>query len=60
MKTIYHPQYAKLIQQLIDTRKSMLMTQAQLAVMLKKPQSYIAKVEGCERKLDIFEFVVWC
>ena len=59
MKSIYHPQYVKLIQQLVDARKSISLTQAQLAAILEKPQSYVAKVEGCERKLDVFEFVVW-
>ena len=60
LKTIYHPNYAALINQLIEARKRLPLTQLQLAMALSKPQSYVAKVEGCERKLDILEFVEWC
>ncbi len=33
------------------------MTQSQLAERLGKPQSFIAKYEGGERRLDVIEFV---
>ncbi|PID63663.1 MAG: transcriptional regulator [Gammaproteobacteria bacterium] len=36
------------------------MTQQQVAEVLRKPQSYIAKIEKCERKLDILEFIELC
>lgn len=32
------------------------MTQQQVADALGKPQSFVAKVEGYERRLDIIEF----
>lgn len=60
MKTIYHPTYTLLIGKLIDERKRIGMTQANLAKKLGRHQSYVAKVEVCERKLDVFEFVEWC
>ena len=44
----------------MDLRKELRMTQQQLADELGKPQSYVAKVEGCERKLDILELMDWC
>jgi len=35
------------------------MTQVQLASSLKKPQSYVAKVENFDRRLDIIELQDW-
>lgn len=60
MKTIYQPAYQTLIRHLVDLRKSKGLTQVTLAKALSKPQSYVAKIEGCERKLDVLEFVAWC
>ncbi|WP_420797700.1 MULTISPECIES: helix-turn-helix domain-containing protein [Pasteurellaceae] len=60
MKTIYKEKYQKIIQCLISTRKKQGITQQQIANKLNKPQSYIAKIERCERKLDILEFIELC
>ncbi|MDG6882557.1 helix-turn-helix domain-containing protein [Phocoenobacter uteri] len=60
MKTIYKEKYQKIIQFLIATRKEKGITQQQIADQLNKPQSYIAKIERCERKLDILEFIELC
>ncbi|MDP8163294.1 helix-turn-helix transcriptional regulator [Pasteurella skyensis] len=60
MKTIYKEKYQKIIQYLISTRKKKGITQQQIANKLDKPQSYIAKIERCERKLDILEFIELC
>ncbi|PIE46650.1 MAG: transcriptional regulator [Gammaproteobacteria bacterium] len=60
MKTIYKAKYKKIIQILVKTRKQSVITQQQLADKLKKPQSYIAKTEKYERKLDILEFIELC
>ena len=60
MKTIHHPHYERLIERLIQARKAQELTQAQLAEKLEKPQSYIAKIESRERKLDIIEFFDLC
>jgi len=35
------------------------LTQADLADRLHKPQSFVAKVETMERRLDLIEFVKW-
>lgn len=36
------------------------MTQRELAAILKKPHSFVAKVEHGDRRIDPVEFVAWC
>ncbi len=57
MKSFHTQEYADLIEGLIEARKSAGLTQQDVADALGKPQSYVAKIEGCERRLDIAEFV---
>ncbi|WOF75720.1 helix-turn-helix transcriptional regulator [Parvibaculaceae bacterium PLY_AMNH_Bact1] len=57
MKSFHTQEYADLIQGLIEARKNAGLTQQEVADALGKPQSYVAKIEGCERRLDIAEFV---
>ncbi|QXW25625.1 helix-turn-helix transcriptional regulator [Acinetobacter johnsonii] len=59
MSSIHDPRYKKLIQELIAIRESKEVTQVELASSLKKPQSYIAKVENFDRRLDILELKDW-
>ncbi|WP_150495170.1 helix-turn-helix domain-containing protein [Roseibium aquae] len=42
---------------MINARKRSGLTQQDVADRLGKPQSYVAKVEGGERRLDVVEFV---
>jgi len=51
------PRYNTLMAKLVELRKQSGMTQSQLAKKLGKPQSFIAKYEGGERRLDVIEFV---
>lgn len=60
LKTIYDQRYTLLVAALIQARKNAQLTQAQVAEKLHKPQSYIAKIEGYERKLDVLEFTQLC
>ena len=60
MKTIYQIRYATLIESLIAARKELDLTQLEVAQRLGKPQSYVAKIEGKDRKLDVVEFVELC
>lgn len=59
MKSLRSPQHQILTEQLVELRKEVGMTQTQLANLLEVPQSYVAKVEGMERRLDVIEFVNW-
>ena len=42
---------------MIKARKQVKLTQRELAKRLGKPQSFVAKYEGGERRLDVIEFV---
>ncbi len=45
---------------MIAARKKAGLTQAQLASRLKRPQSFVAKYEGGERRIDVVEFISIC
>jgi transcriptional regulator with XRE-family HTH domain len=59
MKSIQDPRYKELIEKIIELRKSKGVTQTALAESLDKPQSYVAKVENYERRLDVIELNDW-
>ena len=52
--------YELLRDELKNARVQAKLLQTDLAKRLKKPQSYISKVESGERNLDIIEFVSYC
>ena len=56
-KTIRSPQHQALLDLLVTVRKEARLTQATVAERLGRPQSYVAKVENGERRLDVVEFV---
>ncbi len=45
---------------MIEARKSARLTQHEVAKRLHKPQSFVAKYEGGERRNDVVEFVTVC
>ena len=45
---------------MIRVRKAAGLTQHQLAKRLHKPQSFVAKYEGGERRVDVVEFIEIC
>lgn len=52
--------YELLRSELKNARLQAKLLQADLAKRLKKPQSYISKVESGERNLDVIEFTSYC
>ncbi len=56
-KSTHTAEYQCLVAILEDARQTSGMTQQQVADRLGKPQSYIAKVEGAERRIDVVEFI---
>ncbi len=56
-KTIYTDPYKKFIEKLCQARKENGLTQTDVAVALGKHQSYVAKCESGERRVDVIELV---
>ena len=56
-RSIHSDAYRELIGRLAEARGEAGLTQQALADRLGRPQSYVAKVEGFERRLDVIEFL---
>jgi ribosome-binding protein aMBF1 (putative translation factor) len=56
-KSIHTNAYRVLIKKLVNSRKAAGLTQMELALELDRPQSFVAKYELQERRLDFVEVV---
>lgn len=56
-KTLTSADYARLIRFLVAAREKAGIRQRALAEALDVPQSFVAKYEGGERRLDVIEFI---
>lgn len=54
-KTIYSEKYKRVLELLRKARKEAGLTQVDVAVALGKTQSYVAKCESGERRIDVVE-----
>jgi len=54
-KSIYSKEYKNIIERLKTARLEIGLKQEEMAAKLKKPQSYISKIERGERRVDITE-----
>jgi transcriptional regulator with XRE-family HTH domain len=57
VKTIHSKRHKRLIELVMAERKSAGIRQVQLAKKLKKSQTWIARLEGGERRLDVIELI---
>ncbi|MDD9727286.1 helix-turn-helix transcriptional regulator [Roseovarius sp. SK2] len=57
--TQHTKEYRNVTKALVGLRSQRGVSQKDLAERLGKPPSYVAKVELCERRLDIVEFCIW-
>jgi transcriptional regulator with XRE-family HTH domain len=57
LTSIYSDQYQLLLELLLEARKAAGVTQQDLAKKLRRPQSFVSKVERGERRLDVVEFL---
>lgn len=58
LKTRYSQTYQLFLARLREARLAAGMTQQQVADALQKPQSFVAKAESGERRIDLVEFLV--
>ena len=56
-KSVHSSDQAAFCELMVGARKAAGLTQHALALRLKKPQSFVAKYEGGERRLDVVEFI---
>jgi transcriptional regulator with XRE-family HTH domain len=56
-KTVHSSEQAAFCGLMAAARKQAGLTQHELARRLKRPQSFVAKYEGGERRIDVVEFV---
>jgi transcriptional regulator with XRE-family HTH domain len=59
-KSLHTPEYEYFRALLVAARENARLTQAEVSARLGRPQSFVAKYEGGERRLDIVEFVQVC
>lgn len=57
LKTVHSANQRAFCDLMRETRVKAGLTQDELAKRLKRPQSFVAKYEGGERRLDVVEFV---
>jgi transcriptional regulator with XRE-family HTH domain len=55
--SVHDPIYRELISGIVAARTDADLTQQAVAEKLGRPQSYVAKVEGCERRIDVVELL---
>jgi transcriptional regulator with XRE-family HTH domain len=56
-KTLHSAELAAFCDLMTAARKKAGLTQQELAKRIKKPQSFVAKYEGGERRIDVIEFL---
>jgi transcriptional regulator with XRE-family HTH domain len=60
MSGAHDPLYIEFIARLRNARKVRNLSQHELGEKLGKAQTFISKVETCERRIDVIEAVRWC
>jgi transcriptional regulator with XRE-family HTH domain len=60
MSATHDPLYIEFIARLRQIRKQAGISQEAFGELLGKEQSFVSKVETCERRLDVIEAARWC
>lgn len=56
-RSIHSSEQRRLRALLVEAREHAGLTQAEVARRLRRPQSFVAKYEGNERRIDVVEFI---
>lgn len=59
-KSLHTPEYEYFRLLLVKARENSGLTQSEISARLSRHQSFVAKYEGGERRLDVVEFVAVC
>ena len=54
-KSIFTAEHRELVKKLLEARVAAKLTQVEVAKKLRRPQSFVAKMESGDRRLDIIE-----
>ncbi|MFZ1936288.1 MAG: helix-turn-helix transcriptional regulator [Thermoguttaceae bacterium] len=60
MSAAHDPLYIEFVTRLRNARKSKGISQTAFGELIGKEQSFVSKVETCERRLDVIEAARWC
>lgn len=60
LKSLRSPEHRRLCALLNEARRNADLAQVEVGRRLGRPQSYVAKYEGGERRLDVIEFLAVC
>lgn len=56
-KTLRSPRHSTMIGILVSAREKAGLTQRQLAARLRRPHSFVGRMEAGERRVDVVEFI---
>ena len=59
-RSVFNSAYQEMLRLLTSGRKARGLTQVELAKRLKRPQSYVSKVENGDRRIDMLELIEIC
>lgn len=59
-KSAFAPPYVGLIETLVSRRRELGPTQTDVGLAFGEDQSFISRVERCQRRIDVLEFVRLC
>ena len=58
-KTIHTNEYQQVIERLKQARLNVGLTQKEVSEKIKKPQSYVSKIEAGEQRIDVIELKIF-